>query len=64
MSALAEMHGLQTLHLDGTGVKEDSLQALKAHPSLSALSLACVPVASGDHTLEIISGGFLCVFRL
>uniref|UniRef100_A0A3B4D6K3 UBX domain-containing protein n=1 Tax=Pygocentrus nattereri TaxID=42514 RepID=A0A3B4D6K3_PYGNA len=56
VSALAELHCLQTLHLDGTSVNEDSLQALKAHLSLSTLSLACVPVANGNHVLEIISG--------
>ncbi|XP_049341397.1 uncharacterized protein si:ch73-173p19.1 [Astyanax mexicanus] len=56
VSALAELHCLQTLHLDSTGVKEDSLQALKAHPSLSALSLSGIPVTNGNHMLEIISG--------
>ncbi|XP_072513103.1 uncharacterized protein [Salminus brasiliensis] len=56
VSALAELHCLQTLHLDGTGIKEDSLEALKAHPSLSALSLSCIPITNGSHMLEIISG--------
>ncbi|KAL7840896.1 hypothetical protein AOLI_G00262190 [Acnodon oligacanthus] len=56
VSSLAELRCLQTLHLDGTSVNEDSLQALKAHPSLSTLSLACIPVANGNHALEIISG--------
>ncbi|XP_051543477.1 uncharacterized protein LOC127434637 isoform X2 [Myxocyprinus asiaticus] len=56
VSALAELRNLQTLHLDGTGVQENSLQCLATHPSLSALSLAGIPVADGNHTLEIISG--------
>lgn len=56
VSTLAELHCLQTLHLDSTGIKEDSLQALKDHPSLSALSLSGIPVTSGNHMLEIISG--------
>ncbi len=56
VSALAELRNLQTLHLDGTDVREDTLQCLATHPSLSALSLAGIPVADGNHTLEIISG--------
>lgn len=56
VSALAELRNLQTLHLDSTGVQENSLQRLATHPSLSALSLAGIPVADGNHTLEIISG--------
>ncbi|XP_002660968.3 uncharacterized protein si:ch73-173p19.1 [Danio rerio] len=56
VSALAELKNLQTLHLDGTGVQENSLQCLASHPSLSALSLAGIPVADGNHTLEIIAG--------
>ncbi|KAI2648845.1 Dynein regulatory complex subunit 6 [Labeo rohita] len=56
VSALAELRNLQTLHLDGTGVRENTLQCLATHPSLSALSLAGIPVADGNHTLEIISG--------
>lgn len=55
VSALAELHCLQTLHLDSTGVKEDSIQALKAHPSLSSLSLSGIDVTNGNHMLEIIS---------
>ncbi|XP_066533589.1 uncharacterized protein si:ch73-173p19.1 [Hoplias malabaricus] len=56
VSALAELRCLHTLHLDGTCVKEDSLQALGTHPSLSVLGLGAIPVASGNRTLEIISG--------
>lgn len=56
VSALADLHSLQNLHLDFTQVKEDSLQCLSAHRSLSSLSLHGVPVSSGDHTLEILSG--------
>ncbi|KAG1944277.1 uncharacterized protein si:ch73-173p19.1 [Pimephales promelas] len=56
VSALAELRNLQTLHLDGTGVRENSLQCLASHPSLSALSLAGIPVTDGNHVLEIISG--------
>lgn len=56
MSALANLHSLQTLHLDFTQVKEESLQCLSAHCGLSSLSLHGVPVSSGDHTLEILSG--------
>uniref|UniRef100_A0A671NNY1 Si:ch73-173p19.1 n=1 Tax=Sinocyclocheilus anshuiensis TaxID=1608454 RepID=A0A671NNY1_9TELE len=56
VSALAELQNLQTLHLDGTGVRENTLQCLATHPSLSALSLAGIPVTDGNHTLEIISG--------
>ncbi|XP_056594936.1 uncharacterized protein si:ch73-173p19.1 isoform X1 [Triplophysa dalaica] len=56
VSALAELRNLQTLHLDSTGVQENSLQRLATHPSLSALSLAGIAVADGNHTLEIISG--------
>lgn len=56
MSSLADLHDLQTLHLDFTRVKEESLQSLSAHRNLSSLSLHGVPVSSGDHTLEILSG--------
>ncbi|XP_059391174.1 uncharacterized protein LOC132124251 [Carassius carassius] len=56
VSALAELRSLQTLHLDGTGVQENTLQCLATHPSLSSLSLAGIPVADGNRTLEIISG--------
>ncbi|MCI4391501.1 hypothetical protein PGIGA_G00135280 [Pangasianodon gigas] len=56
VSALANLHDLQTLHLDFTQIKEESLQCLSAHRNLSSLSLHGVPVSSGDHTLEIISG--------
>lgn len=56
VSSLADLHDLQTLHLDFTRVKEESLQSLSAHRNLSSLSLHGVPVSSGDHTLEILSG--------
>lgn len=56
VSPLAELRNLQTLHLDSTGVQENSLRCLATHPSLSALSLAGIPAADGNHTLEIISG--------
>jgi len=56
VSALAEMSSLQTLNLDGTDVTESSLEHLSTHPALSALSLAGIPVADGNHTLQIISG--------
>ncbi|XP_036378807.1 uncharacterized protein si:ch73-173p19.1 isoform X1 [Megalops cyprinoides] len=55
VSALAKLLSLQTLHLDGTGVTEESLQQLAAHPALSTLSLAGIPVENGNHTLQIIS---------
>ncbi|KAK3541212.1 hypothetical protein QTP86_016815 [Hemibagrus guttatus] len=57
VSALADLHDLQTLHLDFTQVKEESLQCLSSHRNLSSLSLHGVPVSSGDHTLEILSLG-------
>lgn len=56
VSALAEMSSLQTLNLDGTDVTESSLEHLSTHPALSALSLAGIPVADGNHTLQLISG--------
>lgn len=56
VSSLAELRNLQTLHLDFTQVKEESLQCLAAHRNLSSLSLHGVPVSSGDRTLEILSG--------
>ncbi|KAF5901208.1 uncharacterized protein DAT39_009072, partial [Clarias magur] len=56
VSALAHLPDLQTLHLDFTQVKEESLQCLSTHRSLTSLSLHGVPVGSGDHTLEILSG--------
>ncbi|KAG5268465.1 hypothetical protein AALO_G00212890 [Alosa alosa] len=56
VSALAELRCLQTLHLDGTGVREDSLQHLATHSTLSALSLAGIPITDGNRTLELISG--------
>lgn len=56
MSALAEMSSLQTLSLDGTGVTEESLEKLAAHPALSSLSLLGIPVQDGNRTLEIVSG--------
>ncbi|KAG9348127.1 hypothetical protein JZ751_004157 [Albula glossodonta] len=55
VSALAELLSLQTLHLDGTGVTEGSLEHLATHPALSSLSLAGIPVADGNHALQIIS---------
>lgn len=56
VAALAQMAGLQTLSLDGTGVSEESLKSLATHPALSSLSLAGIPVTDGNATLEIISG--------
>ncbi|XP_062235414.1 uncharacterized protein si:ch73-173p19.1 isoform X1 [Platichthys flesus] len=56
VSALAELSSLQTLNLDGTRVTEESLKSLANLPSLSSLSLADVPVADGNHALQIISG--------
>lgn len=56
VAALAQMVSLQTLCLDSTGVTEASLEHLKNHPTLSSLSLAGIPVADGNHTLQIISG--------
>ncbi|XP_039983584.1 uncharacterized protein si:ch73-173p19.1 [Xiphias gladius] len=56
ISALAELPSLQTLNLDGTGVTEVSLKYLATLPALSSLSLAGIPVADGNHALQIISG--------
>ncbi|XP_018549197.1 uncharacterized protein si:ch73-173p19.1 [Lates calcarifer] len=56
VSALAELSSLQTLNLDGTGVTEVSLKHLATLPALSSLSLAGIPVADGNHALQIISG--------
>ncbi|KAM9712730.1 uncharacterized protein ACNS7B_023178 [Menidia menidia] len=56
VTALAELSGLQTLNLDGTGVTEGSLERLGAHPSLSSLSLGGISGLDGDRTLQIISG--------
>ena len=63
VSALAQLASLQTLYLDGTGVREGSLENLATHSSLSSLSLAGIPVADGNHALQIISGKsvFSCV---
>lgn len=56
VSALAQLLSLQTLNLDGTGVTEASLKYLATLPALSSLSLAGIPVADGNHALQIISG--------
>ncbi|XP_026148300.1 uncharacterized protein LOC113121753 isoform X2 [Mastacembelus armatus] len=56
VSALAELSNLQTLYLDGTCVTEASLKYLATLPVLSSLSLARIPVADGNHALQIISG--------
>ncbi|XP_061877404.1 uncharacterized protein LOC133630110 [Entelurus aequoreus] len=56
VSALAQLTSLQTLNLDGTGVKESSLSQLSAHPNLTSLSLAGVSVVDGNQALQIISG--------
>ncbi|XP_060717966.1 uncharacterized protein si:ch73-173p19.1 [Tachysurus vachellii] len=56
VSTLADLHNLQTLHLDYTQVKEESLQCLSSHRTLSSLSLHGIPVSSGNHTLQILSG--------
>lgn len=56
VTALAELSCLQTLNLDGTGVTESSLEHLATHPALSSLSVAGIPVADGDHALQIVSG--------
>uniref|UniRef100_A0A4W6EGL0 Si:ch73-173p19.1 n=1 Tax=Lates calcarifer TaxID=8187 RepID=A0A4W6EGL0_LATCA len=63
VSALAELSSLQTLNLDGTGVTEVSLKHLATLPALSSLSLAGIPVADGNHALQIISGD-LCRIKL
>ncbi|XP_028826426.1 uncharacterized protein LOC114784840 [Denticeps clupeoides] len=55
VSALAKLANLQTLHLDGTGLTEESLLHLGSHPALASLSLAGIPVSDGNHALEIIS---------
>ncbi|XP_056155397.1 uncharacterized protein si:ch73-173p19.1 isoform X2 [Lampris incognitus] len=64
VSALKELSSLQTLYLDGTGVTESSLECLSTHPTLSALSLAGIPVVDGNHILQIISGLRLTQFTL
>ncbi|XP_068160283.1 uncharacterized protein si:ch73-173p19.1 [Antennarius striatus] len=56
VTALAELPGLQTLNLDGTGVTESSLERLATHPTLSSISLSGIPVADGNQALQIISG--------
>lgn len=56
VSALAQLASLQTLYLDGTGVREGSLEYLATHPTLSALSMAGIPVEDGNHALQIVSG--------
>uniref|UniRef100_A0A3Q1H5Y9 Uncharacterized protein n=1 Tax=Anabas testudineus TaxID=64144 RepID=A0A3Q1H5Y9_ANATE len=56
VSALAELFSLQTLNLDGTGVTGESLKYISSLPALSSLSLAGIPVANGNHALQIISG--------
>ncbi|XP_041718056.1 uncharacterized protein LOC121550043 isoform X2 [Coregonus clupeaformis] len=56
VSALAALPSLQALYLDGTGVMEGSLECLAVHSTLSALSLAGISVADGNHALQIISG--------
>ncbi|XP_076868405.1 uncharacterized protein LOC143519155 [Brachyhypopomus gauderio] len=56
VSSLVALPCLHTLHLDGTRVREDSLRVIAALPSIAALSIASIPVADGNHTLEIISG--------
>ncbi|XP_054621417.1 uncharacterized protein si:ch73-173p19.1 isoform X2 [Dunckerocampus dactyliophorus] len=56
VSALAQLRGLQTLFLDGTGVAEASLAQLGTHPTLTSLSLAGIRVADGNHALQIVSG--------
>ncbi|KAJ8010161.1 hypothetical protein DPEC_G00072110 [Dallia pectoralis] len=56
VSALAQLPGLQTLYLDGTGISESSLEHLATHLTLSALSLAGISTADGNHALQIISG--------
>ncbi|XP_041103536.1 uncharacterized protein si:ch73-173p19.1 [Polyodon spathula] len=56
VSTLKELRCLHTLHLDSTCVSENSLQHLAAHPALSSLSLAGIPVANGNKVLQIISG--------
>ncbi|KAF3703724.1 UBX domain-containing protein 1-A SAPK substrate protein 1-A [Channa argus] len=56
VSALADLSSLQTLNLDGTGVKEESLKYLATLPSLLSLSLAGIPVTDGNQALQIISG--------
>ncbi|XP_055785020.1 uncharacterized protein LOC129859358 isoform X3 [Salvelinus fontinalis] len=56
VSALAELPSLQTLYLDGTAVREGSLEHLATHSALSALSVAGISVADGNNVLQIISG--------
>lgn len=63
VSALAALPSLQTLYLDGTAVREGSLEHLATHSALSALSVAGISVADGNNVLQIISGELrmLCV---
>ncbi|CAL9698167.1 unnamed protein product [Knipowitschia caucasica] len=56
VTSLSQMHNLQTLSLDGTGVTEASLEHLRNHPSLSSLSLTGIQVEDGNQALQIISG--------
>lgn len=56
LSALAELSSLQTLNLDGTAVREESLKHLATLPSLSSLSLAGIPIVDGNRALQSISG--------
>ncbi|XP_029003667.1 uncharacterized protein si:ch73-173p19.1 isoform X2 [Betta splendens] len=56
LSALAQLSSLQTLNLDGTVVREESLKHLATLPALSSLSLAGIPIADGNHALQSISG--------
>ncbi|XP_030047822.1 uncharacterized protein LOC115461903 [Microcaecilia unicolor] len=56
LSALQKLKSLHTLHLDNTGIVENSLLPLSAHPALSTLTLSGIQSMDGDMALQLISG--------
>ncbi|XP_056409133.1 uncharacterized protein LOC130323574 isoform X2 [Hyla sarda] len=56
ISSLCGLKQLTTLHLDSTGVTEESLQTVSSLPALSALTLSGVQSLSSSRVLELLSG--------
>ncbi|XP_075703702.1 uncharacterized protein LOC142689493 [Rhinoderma darwinii] len=56
ISSLSGLRQLTSLHLDSTGVTEESLQTVSSLPALSTLTLSGVQSLSSSRVLELLSG--------
>ncbi|KAM9292264.1 uncharacterized protein PAF06_018982 [Gastrophryne carolinensis] len=56
ISSLRGLAHLASLHLDGTGVTQESLQVIRSLPALSTLTLSGAPCLHSNQVLELVSG--------